>query len=175
MKRWMVALFVGYIMYLTGCSSVDVTTDYDRDVNFTQYKLYDWMEHHNSRQGGQMGLADPLAQKHITSAIEKELSAKGIKQDESSPDFYIAYHTGMRNKVDVERYGYRYGRWGQRWGSYTRVDRYKEGSIVVDFIDAKTKDLIWRGVAKDAIGKGDSRADYINKCMEQLLKEFPPK
>jgi hypothetical protein len=172
-----VAAFLFVVAACAGCSSVDVTTDYDPDANVAQYRTFDWMERHNPRDGGpagNMGLSDPLAQKHIRSAIERELLSKGIKQTESQPDFLIMVHASTRNQVDVERYGYRYGRWGRRTAMVTTVDRYKEGSIIVDFIDATTKEMVWRGVAQDALRKGDSRADYIDECMKQLFKEYPP-
>ena len=175
MKTLGVCLFLA--AQLVGCSSVDVTTDYDRDANFSQYRTFDWMERHNPRDGGpagNVGLSDPLAQKHIRNAVERELLAKGIKQTETNPDVLIMVHASTRNQVDVERYGYRYGRWGRRYASVTTVDRYKEGSIIVDFIDARTKDMVWRGVAQDALRKGDSRAEYVDECMKQLFKEYPP-
>jgi hypothetical protein len=160
-----------------GCSSVDVTTDYDREANFAAFKTFDWMERHNPRDGGpggNVGLNDPLAQKHIKNAVVRELLTKGIKQTESSPDLLVMVHAATQNKVDIDRYGYRYGRYGRRVGVVTTVDRYKEGTILIDLVDAKSKDLVWRGTAQDALRSGDSRADYIDECMKQLFKEYPP-
>lgn len=158
-----------------GCSSVDVTTDYDRDADFGRYTTFDWVEGHNPRDGGPSGLSNPLAVKNIRSAIARELGAKGVTEDKNAPDILVAVHAGVRDKVDVERYGYRYGRFGRRVGTYTTVERYKEGTIVVDVIDAKTRDLVWRGIAKDALTRGESRSEYIDECIRQLFKEYPPK
>ena len=163
--------------FLVGCSSVDVRTGYDRDVNFASYRSFDWMERHNPRDGGPRGTGfnDPLAQRHIQQAIERELVAKGVKKIENNPDLLVAFHATSRNAVDVERYGYRYGRWGRVRGTVTTVERYKEGSVVEDLIDAKSKDLVWRGVAQDALRKGENRMEYFDEMMKQLFKEYPPK
>ncbi len=166
-----------FVALFPACSSVDVTTDYDREANFAAYQSFDWMERHNPRDGGpagNLGLNDPLAQKRIRNAVERELLAKGIKQVESSPDLLVMVHAATQNKVDIDRYGYRYGRFGRRVGVVTTVDRYKEGTILVDLVDAKSKELVWRGTAQDALRKGDSRADYIDECLKQLFKEYPP-
>ena len=159
---------------LIGCSSVDVTTEYDRDMNFAGFKTYDWMERHNPRDGGPTALNNPIIRKNIQSAIERELQAKGMQQSDESPDVFIAIHTGVKDKVDVERHAYRYGRWGRRVGSYTTVEQYKEGSIVVVLVDGKTREMIWRGVAKDALSKGESRSDYVDEMIKELFKEYPP-
>lgn len=166
------------VVVFAGCSSVDVTTDYDREANFAAFKTFDWMERHNPRDGGparNIGLNDPLAQKHIKNAVERELIAKGIRQVESSPDLLVMIHATTQDKVDIDRYGYRYGLRGRRVGVVTTVERYKEGTILVDLVDAKSKELVWRGIAQDALRKGESRADYIDECIRQLFKEYPPK
>ena len=175
MKAHAIALLFCCAAFVVSCSSVDVTTDYDREANFAQYKSFDWMERHNPREGGPSALNNPLTLKNIKSSIERELIAKGIRPDETNPDMLIAVHTGVQDKVDVERHGYRYGRWGRRVGTYTTVERYKEGSIVVDVVDAKSKEMVWRGVAKDVLSKAESRLEYVDESMKALFKEYPPK
>lgn len=177
MRTLILITLVSWSVLVAGCSSVDVTTDYDREADFSSYKTYDWMERHNPRDGGpggNVGLNDPLARKHIQNAIERELLAKGIRQVDSSPDLLVMVHTSTQNRIDVDRYGYRYGRFGRRVGVVTTVERYKEGTILVDLIDGRSKDLVWRGAAQDALRRGDSRAEYIDECIKQLFKQYPP-
>lgn len=159
------------------CSSVDVTTDYDKDVNFTRYKSFAWMKMNSSRgdSGEPTLMNSALTRKRISAAIEKELVGKGLIMQANQPDIYITFHSAVKDKVDVERYGYRYGRWGQVWDVRTDVYRYKEGAIVVDLIDATSRDLVWRGIAKDIIDSDDTPDEIVSKSVRALFKEYPPK
>lgn len=168
-------MIVAGAFILAACSSVDVTTDYDREADFASYATFDWAERHNPRDGGPSIMSSQLTHRRIQSAIERELRKKGIKNTDRQPDMLVAFHSGARERIDVERYGYRYGRWGQRWGTRTRVDRYAEGTIVIDIIDARTRDLVWRGISKGVLRKGDTPEELISESVEALFKEFPPR
>ncbi len=170
-------LLIACAALMFDCSSVDVTTDYDKDVNFARYKTFAWMATNASREdSGQPTLMNSaLTRKRIRAAIEREFAAKGLTLKPKGPDMYITFHSAVKDKVDVERYGYRYGRWGQVWAVRTDLYRYKEGAIVVDLIDATTRDLVWRGIAKDIIDSDDTPDEIVNESVQALFKEYPPK
>ncbi len=73
----------------------------------------------------------------------------------------------------MDTYGYRYGRYGRRVGTYTTVQKYQQGTLVVDLVDAKEKELVWRGWAKgevnDSVGK-----EKIDDTTAKILAEYPP-
>ena len=51
------------------------------------------------------------------------------------------------------------------------------GSIVLDFVDAKSKIIVWRGKAKAVVDDTDSperREKLIKKAVPKILKNFPP-
>jgi hypothetical protein len=58
----------------------------------------------------------------------------------------------------------------------TTEQDYKEGTLVLDLYDAKTKQLIWRGSAEDTLSdKAEKNEKNLDKAMQKLLKNFPPK
>jgi hypothetical protein len=47
----------------------------------------------------------------------------------------------------------------------------------LDFVDAKTKKLLWRGLGKvqvDDAKTPEKRQKLINEAVEKILKKFPP-
>jgi hypothetical protein len=122
-----------------------------------------------------MAAKNPLMTKRIRRAVESELSAKGYQLiEDGKSDFLVAFHTGVKNKVDVTTYGYRYGRWGRYSGSVVEVDRYKEGTLIVDIIDSNEKELVWRGWATGAVQNPDKAQETISNAVTKLLAKFPP-
>jgi hypothetical protein len=150
---------------LISCSSVAVKSDFDANANFPAYKTFDFMPH----PGG-----NALHNKRVEAAIEQELIAKGLqKQTAGRPDLLVAYHTNVKDKIDVDTYGYRYGRYGRRVGTYTTVQKYQQGTIMVDLVDAKEKELVWRGWAKGEASDSVSK-EKIDDTIVKILDKYPP-
>ena len=165
---------------LAACSSVDITTDYDRSFDFAALKSYDWMSTSGSAVTADQKAAmfqTSLVNKNIKNAVNANLGAKGLKQDATNPDFFIVSHLGTEQKVNVTNYGYGYG---ARWGGYgggVDVHQYTQGTLILDFIDAKSKELIWRGVASGALASNPSPEEAqqkINDIIGSMLAEYPP-
>ena len=79
-----------------------------------------------------------------------------------------------------------YGDFGGGWGwrgfggggfgeSDTTEQDYKDGTLVVDLFDAKTKQLIWRGSAEDVLSdKAEKNEKNLEKGAAKMFKDFPP-
>ena len=53
-----------------------------------------------------------------------------------------------------------------------------EGTLVLDFLEAKSKALVWQGIASGAVKPGispEQQQQRINEIVAQLLAQFPPK
>ncbi len=173
MKR--LSLFIAFclMVFTMSCATMAVKSDYDRDVNFANYRTFDWMAQ------PQKPVTNPVAQnslldKRIKTAVNSKLTAKGYQQQSDNPDFLIVYHSGLKDKVDVTSWGYGYGRRGYGGGERIDVRQYKEGTLIFDFVDSKTKQLIWRGWAVGVVNNLEKTAEYIDDAVEKTLKKFPP-
>ena len=52
----------------------------------------------------------------------------------------------------------------------------KNGSLVVDLVDASSKDMVWRGVATDTLSdKTKKNGHKLNKAIRRMFKKYPPK
>jgi hypothetical protein len=165
-------------IFITACSSLDVTSDYDRNQDFTKYNTYRWAkmkDHHKD---------DLLAKnirlwKRLQSAVDKNLKKKGYeKLERGKPDFIVFIHAGVQQRADVYHHGaYSYRGWWGPYGGYTSVNYYKQGTLVIDIVDREEKELSWRGMASDVVhnySDPEELQDEINYVVNAILDDFPP-
>jgi hypothetical protein len=170
MENLRIFLICCLFVFAVSCSSVyDVSYDYDQQVNFASLKTYDWL---SVPEGVSI---DSLVLNRIMTAVSNNLNNKGFRMTSDNPDFLIAMHAGTKEKVSYRDWGYSYGGYwrGPRHSSF----RYEEGTLVLDFVDAKSKELIWRGVAKGFVGSAKTPEEtdkLVNEFVQEILKKFPP-
>lgn len=154
-----------------------VKTDFDHQANFSQYKTYSWQ---------QIMPADSLWDARIKNAVDAQLSAKGWTRVDSGGDVAIvALKTTKAQRTLNTFYDGMGGGWGWRrfggggFGSFgeseTTEQDYKEGTLVIDMYDAKTKQLIWRSSSEDTLSnKEEKNEKNLEKGVAKMLKKFPP-
>lgn len=55
--------------------------------------------------------------------------------------------------------------------------KYEEGILIIDFVDAKTKKMFWRGTAKANVENVDTPEKswtIIKAAVNEILKKYPP-
>ena len=131
-----------FIFTLSSCSSVRVNTDYDSKISFSNYKTYAYL-----KSGIDKAEISDLDKKRILTAIDGNLASKGMNKSEN-PDLLISIFTKEKERVDVNQnysFGWGWG-WNPYWGmGYSNVTTTPVGTLFIDIIDAKTKELIWQG------------------------------
>ncbi len=161
------------LLVLASCSSVRVYSDYDKQVDFSPYKTYAF--HKNSIDKAELS---DLDKKRILRAIDETMSAKGFTKSDN-PDLLISFFTKEREEVNVNQFnaGWGYG-WGWNpflWGGNTTVTRHTEGSLYIDIIDAKKKELIWQGEGEGVLTKDrDKKEALIKEFVAKILEQYPP-
>src|SRR5215813_6265842 len=169
MKAMRVIGVLGMLLGLLVVSAAaqTVQSDFDRTFNFSNLESFSFVV---QRRGATDPLAgDTLNDGRIRTGLEANLRANGFTMETEKPDFVIAYHVTTKNKLSVQDYGYGPPRW---FGSRDiRVNQYSEGTLMVDFIDAKSNQVIWRGRASGTLEmKGVDKK--ISKSVEKLVKQF---
>ncbi len=160
-----------------GCSGVTVSSDYAQSTDFTELKTFAWLPK-SQEEYVDHGVDNSLIRSRIQDAIATELAAKGyLEIIDGAGDFLVTYHARTQEKIQVQpRTGPMIGRpWG---GGYADVYQYEEGTLIIDFIQAKTQQLVWRGIAKGAVnwqGSPEKRTKLINEAVQKVLAQFPPK
>lgn len=184
MKNVIVSLVaLGVLALALGCSSVTIKHDYDKDANFAAYKTFGWLEVPTNAVGSVKAAMErnSLLDKRIKESVNRDLTGKGYTADDNNPDFLLLYHTGAEDKINVTDWGYGYGPYGYGggWygGSHVDVYQYKQGTLILDVIDAKAKQLVWRGYATAALDPNapmEKRERRLNDVIVKILAKFPP-
>ncbi|MBD3424646.1 MAG: DUF4136 domain-containing protein [Candidatus Latescibacteria bacterium] len=170
--RKIYALALIAALLVTGCSSVHVKTDFDRSAEFSRYATYSWLPHKDRGRGM---MRSQLIRKHVVSAVDGEMARLGFRKvNRERADILVNYFIGAKNKVDVTHYGYRYGPWGRYRRRGVSVHRYKEGSLILDFVDRESMQLVWRGWASSVLHGRENIAEDINRSVTELLRRYPP-
>ena len=163
-------------LLMISCSSVRVATDYDTKVDFNQYKTFAFY-----KTGIDKANISDLDKKRIMRAIEAELLTKGMAKS-SNPDVLVSLFTKSRERVNItdNNWGYGYG-WGWNpwmWNGANRlnVNQYTEGTLFLDIIEAKNKELIWQGIGTGAlrVSNVEKREARIKEFVGEIMAKYPP-
>jgi hypothetical protein len=178
-----IAILTLVLPLLAGCSSVSVNYDYSKEADFSAFQTFHWLPQRAASQPkGAKGSVDPLVAQRIRDAVVAELTAKGLKQS-SKPDLHAVYHIVLQDRVQLYNWGggwggYRGYGWG--WGAGgggTDVVHYTEGTLVIDLVDTKTEQLVWRGSAKGTINENPSPEELdksVREVVAKILANYPP-
>ena len=161
-----------------GSFAQGVKTDYDRTVNFNEYKTYSWEKVHTQ---------NPLWVDRIKAAVNSALTAKGWTQVESGGNVSVMAMEMTRSQQTLNTYYDSFGGgggWGWRGGfggglggfgdATTTEETYKVGTLVVDLFDSSTKKLIWRGSASDTLSdKSNKNIKNLDKGVDKMFEHFP--
>ena len=162
---------------MVSCGSmVSVNADYDKKVDFSVYKTYAYYKTGIDK----LEISD-LDKRRILNAIDQQMLAKGFTKSDN-PDLLINLFTKSREQVNVNQFnaGWVYF-WGWGWNPYmmgglqTTVTTSTEGTLYIDFIDAKKKEMIWQGEGTGILTKDTNRKEErINEFVSQILSQYPP-
>jgi len=145
-------------------AAADVKSDYDRAFDLSKLQSFRFSE--QGRRNPKDALAaDEIVAKRLRSAIQSNLTGLGMQQQENA-DFEIAYFATLRNQAQVTTSG------RPRWGmGSVWVDQYVEGTAIVEFRNAKSGELIWRGFVTGTVDP-DKSEEKINKGIKKLIERF---
>jgi len=82
-------------------------------------------------------------------------------------DWGYGYHGGWPYS-----YGY-YGFWAGAPRTYVDVNNYTEGTMILDFVDTRTRKLVFRGTGRAVVGGPESNARKIAEAVEKIVAKFP--
>lgn len=177
-----IAALLSAAVFVVGCSSpLKVTNDYDKSVNFQGYRTFSV---YNLKTKGTIS---QLNADRVVNAIRNEMTKKGFTEVSNNPDLMVNAMTTLKDQQSVTAntnyYGYGgmyrpYGYYGgMGMGSTTSVStyNYKEGTFVIDVVDAKSNKMIWEGVgSKDIDSKPKDPEAAINEGVAKIMAGFPP-
>jgi hypothetical protein len=152
------------------CSTLEVNTDYAPGTDFTKYQTFTIKHGAASRNA--------IAVERFENSLKNALTARGLRQVPDGADLNVFDHFVLGKETQLNSYGY--GGWGGRWGGgmqTTQVQQIPTGTVVVDLVDAKTNNMVWRGMAKDELSTTatpEERQQKADLVAQKLFENYPP-
>ena len=171
MKRGL--LSVGVLLMLVSCAPYRVQTDFDHAIKFTQYKAFSWSRDFQRRRSDRFRFREGSLNEHrVMQAVTSQLSRRGLRQvPPSRADLIVSYKVVIHEKLVVDHYP---GWYRPYWAGHSAVHTYREGTLIIEMVDAKRRRLVWRGWASGRLGRPDTTAADINLAVTSILNQFPP-
>jgi hypothetical protein len=167
-KLWILLLVTG------ACSpNISVFTDFDRDINMQPFTTYNWVENLDIEAKNNPLYYNQLNDKRIKNYVDKALTKRGYVLTTEKPDMVLHYHILVENQTELRTDPY--GRYGPYWRqSQMDTFEYTEGTFILDFMDAKTNSLAWRGWAISVISSNqEMNEEQLHDAINLILKEYP--
>lgn len=181
-RKCQTLLLLLLVLAATGSFAQKVHVQFDKGVDFSKFKTYAWLESKHPAQA--------LWAQQVVADIDRQLSRKGLSRVDTGahPDLEVVYNAGVKERTIVEGYSYGYVLaeylysqiYGPSW-FWPRPSSWvseveKNGSLVVDLVNASSKDMVWRGVAGDTLSNSTKKNERkLNKAISKMFKRYPPR
>ena len=169
-----ILIFIALLAVTVNAQKVKVSSD--PAIDFSKYKTYAW---------DQGTLANPLIKQFIVTAVDRELSAKGLQKVDSNSDLILTTLTATNSDLTMTNPS-----WAPQLNSIatgipssSQAWAVTKGTLVIDMSDARTKNGVWRGIASHTLENGPTGNPVkdakqvekpINKAVQKMFKNFPP-
>ncbi len=174
-----------WAMFPMGLMAQDVIRDYDRSVDLSEYKTFDWVKQEKPliirvEESADPRLSSEALDSQIHNLIEKELEKKGFRRaTDGSPEFLVSYvavgkldlSSSQRDSLPASQLSY--GHWRPFYNTANDYRLQRKGTLTIDIVDGATNKLAWRGSATDTFSEAKDAPKKIEKAIKKMFKKFP--
>jgi hypothetical protein len=158
-----------------GCSVPKVTFDYDKSINFQQFKTYNYFP-------DMVTGMNELDDKRIVYQLDSTLKSKGLSKSDN-PELYVNIkvtrfqgQSPFSLNVGIGSVG-RSGGVGVSGGAPVGTAMFHE-EILFDVVHAKRNELIWQARSEKRVRDETTplkREQYFAEIVTKVFQNFPPK
>jgi hypothetical protein len=171
---------------LAACATgptADIRAHSAPDAEFSKYSTFGFPEQTGTDRGGY----STLITSHFKAAVRDQMEQRGYHYVEENPELLVNFYAKVHERTDVRSqptfsagygyYGYRYGLYNA-WPLYdedVRTVTYPVGTVNVDVVDARRKQMIWEGIAQGRVRDEDMNnpREAISRVVTQLFARYP--
>src|ERR1700751_4730640 len=163
------------VLWLTVCVftlAQRARSEWDHNTDFAALHTYAWQASPDPAKGAW--------NQAILDGIDKQLEAKGLTKVDANPDVWVVYSRSIRKDTTALSGGYIFNPQGAgdegSPGIPAIPTTWKEGTLVVELNDPKTKHVVWRGSVSNKIIDNDNKnLKSLDKAIAKLFRKYPPK
>jgi uncharacterized protein DUF4136 len=171
---------IAFFLVIIGTSVVQaqkVKVGADPNADLAKYKTYTWDK--------PLPPGNPIVQQTIIDSVDQAMTAKGLTKVADGADVTVVYFAATNADIQIG-----YPSWSNAMGTALPTGiavgaqswPVHKGTLVVDLVDVKTKNSVWRGTATQILKEGPTgnaakdakRVEQpIRKSVEKMFKQFP--
>ena len=170
-------IIVGLVssLVLASCDRrIPVHTSYDKSTVFENYRTY--------ALGPGPSELGQLGQHILTESLRERLNARGLKEvSRDQANLLVVCSLAMKTgEVSSPVGGQTY--FPSDFGRYSgtanviqapQMREYTHGSLIIDFIDASSRELVFRGIGSAKVNSEKRNAIAINSVVKRVVKDIP--
>jgi Domain of unknown function (DUF4136) len=163
---------------MSGCASTMTASSHMRQgFDLSRYRTFDWGPPDELPAGDPRLDQDAFFLDEVHGAIERALGERQFTlSSTSTPDLLIHIHANIDTRIDVNQ--------TERMHGHCQINdceewlmEYEAGTLVVDVVDARTNQLMWRGWAQDSVSgiltDRPKMTEKLQQKVRQIMARFP--
>ncbi len=154
------------VMLVSACTTV--TTDVDKQADFSAYRTFDF--------GAQAETPTSIDGRRIEQGLAEQLEGKGLNKVNSGGDLYVHHDIVEESELvssgSSVSFGYGWNSFGVITSSPERYKERKYGKLVVELVDAKANQVVWKGVSSRKLSESMSSEKRESLIQEEIAKMF---
>ena len=170
--RFAVLAMAVTIFHVIGCSTLHYDIQVDREPGLGKHSTWAWHPRGNrvvivdTRRAGE-------AHERIKSAIERQLAGKGVSWiARGEPQLLVAFDLGAVKRTEVTEWAdTKFA--GQDTKTAVKTHDYRQGTLLIYLIDARSNRLVWRGLADATVEDPNEAAGRIDEIVAKLFAQYP--
>ncbi len=177
-------VLVASVLVMTGCASQPRISSQARvGSDFSSYKTYAWVSPLATDRAGY----STIITSQFKTAVQAQMAARGYTFDANNPDLLVNFFSNTESRTEAYsspsmnmgyygyRGGYAYGMGFPMYGGGVETRNYKVGTVSIDVVDAKRKELIWEGALEGTLSSKamQNPGGAIQSAVGQIFTQFP--
>jgi hypothetical protein len=148
-------------------------------VDWSQYSTWKFGRQGEYVATGYQILDDPAFRKSVGDHTISEMNKLGYtKIDGENPDLLLMYHVLVEERFDDVKLNPAYQDFDMQWAHVSEDDTWREGTVALLAIDAKTGKQIWGAKAMAELDKeanAETAKNRFKEVVTTMLSNFPKK
>jgi hypothetical protein len=169
-------LLMATVLIVNGCASINISSYVRQGTELSKYRTYAW------RAADSLSTGDPrldnnrFFDERVRRDVETQLAVKGfVKATGGTPDVLVGYHANVTQQIQ----GQDLDRSARCTDDDCPSEVYEAGTLLIDLVDARTNELLWRGWSEGTIdGVIDDQKwleETVDNVVRRIFRQLPPR
>ena len=146
-----------------GCATMHVNSYLAPDVNLRTHRSYTWSSSDSQFTGDPRLDNNRFFHERLRAAVDQQLAGRGFEKD-TSGGLIVHYHASVSQEIYISGV--------ERMDGYCEdctPEVYDQGTIVIDFVDARTDRLVWRGWAEGSLDRVIDHQQWLEQRIDETV------